>query len=155
MQIKHIPRFFPLFLLLIMNSSLLFSQATASKLSFGVKFRYSDETNVLVESGSDLFGKSVFSIETEGPSGRTPITSLLPAEKAKIQKLMQSIQSLSFNLPYKEQVLQIHGEAVSVELHALSYELTYIDSYERARKQRPIKDLVDTLKRLGIIKVDK
>jgi len=97
----------------------------------------------------------MFLIEVEGPEGRVPFTSLTPSERAKIQRLMQSIQSLSFSLPYKDQVLQIHGEAVAIEIHALSYQLTYTDSYDRAKKQRPIKALVDLLKSLGTTKAMK
>ena len=134
----------------LFSMSLLLAQDRAAKLSFGVKFRYSNETNVFVESGHDPFGKSIFLIETEGPSGRVVNNSLTPAEKARVHQLMQAIQHLSFSLPYKEQVLQVHGEAVSIEIHALSYQLTYTDSYDRAKYQRPIKELVKILKPLCI-----
>jgi len=155
MKANQILKIMGLLLVAFFGPTFLLAQSETSKLSYGVKFRYSDEMNVVVESGSDPFGKPIFSLAIEGPSGRTPITSLTPPEKAKIQRLMHSIQLLSFSLPYKEQVLQIHGEAVTIEINALSYQLTYTDSYDRARKQRPIKALVDLLKPLGSIKAVK
>jgi len=137
------------FALITALGSGLFAQGPRKQGKPNLVFQYSSWGVVRFEIRDAIEGQDELtcSITEQGePRKAVPLTE---SELMKLRPLLQSLKNESYalSLPAKGVVVICDGESVEIDIDAVSIRLLYRDDYERAKSHKPIRLLVEWVKR--------
>jgi hypothetical protein len=127
----------------------LFAQGIKQQIEPNIVFQYSSWGMVRLEIRDAIEGQDELTCSYVEQSEQPKPVALTESEIKHLKSLLQSLkkESYSLSLPAHGVVVICDGESVEIELDAISIRLLYRDDYESAKSHKPVRLLVDWVKK--------